>query len=74
MNGNTQARNNNMYTHRNVSRPQENGNVLIDYGEEEHEFSLTAGHINTDEIESINESLKDMGLTLNDPNVWIGDA
>jgi hypothetical protein len=48
--------------------------MSIDDVEEEHELSLTVGNINKDEIESINKSLKDMGLTLNDPNIWIGDT
>jgi hypothetical protein len=63
-----------MYNQQVINGLQENGNVSIDQEDREHEFSLKAGHINAEEIESINQSLKDMGLTLNDPNVWIADT
>jgi hypothetical protein len=49
----------------------ENGNMLIDNEVTEYELSLEVGHIYKGEIESINESLEDMGLSLNDPDVWI---
>jgi hypothetical protein len=38
------------------------------------EWSLAVGHINMPEIDTINESLKDLGLSLNDPDIWIEDA
>jgi hypothetical protein len=61
-----------MYNQRNINGPHVNGNMSIDNAEEEHEFLLTVEHINKEKIKSINESLKDMGMTLNDPDVWIG--
>jgi hypothetical protein len=72
-NGNQQAWNN-MYNQQVINRLQENGNVSIDHEDREHKLLLKVGHINAEEIESINQSLKDMGLTLNDPNVWIADT
>jgi hypothetical protein len=63
-----------MYNQQNINRLEENRNMSINYEEKEHKFWLKAGHVNTEEIESVNQSLKDMGLTLNDPNVWIADT
>jgi hypothetical protein len=52
----------------------ENGNVLLDNEDKEYELSFAVGPMNNDDIESINDSLKGMGLRLNDPSVWIGDT
>jgi hypothetical protein len=37
-------------------------------------FLFAVGPMNNDDLQSINDSLKGMGLTLNDLNVWIGDT
>jgi hypothetical protein len=57
-----------------VNGHQEQGNMSIDNEHKECEWSLEVGHINISEIDSINEFLRDLGLSLNDPDVWIGDA
>jgi hypothetical protein len=48
--------------------------MSIDNENKECGWSLAVGHINMAEIDTINESLKDLGLSLNDPDVWIGDT
>jgi hypothetical protein len=52
----------------------ERGNMSIRNENKECEWSLAVGHINTAKLDTINESLKDLGLSLNDPDVWIGDT
>jgi hypothetical protein len=51
----------------------EHGNMSINKNKE-CEWLLVVRHINTVELDTINESLKDLGLSLNDPDVWIGDT
>jgi hypothetical protein len=53
---------------------QERRNMSIDNENKECEWSLAVGHMDTIELDTINESLKDLGLSLNDPDVWIGDT
>jgi hypothetical protein len=38
------------------------------------ELSLTAGHMCDDEMKDVDSLLKTIGLSLSDPNVWIGDT
>jgi hypothetical protein len=52
-----------------VNRQQERGNMSIDNVHKECEWSLVVGQINTSEIVT-----SDLGLSLNDPDVWIGDT
>jgi hypothetical protein len=54
-------------------RPHEGGNMSIDQ-DTRSEGELSLAHMDDEEIKSINESLKGMGLQLLDPNVWIGDT
>ena len=52
---------------------KEQGNMMMDEGNEsDNEFSLVK--MNESDIETVNRSLKSMGLSLSDPNVWIGDT
>jgi hypothetical protein len=61
-------------------RPYENGQVSVDLrgndeeSESTFEFSLAIGHLDTEDMKSVDASLKAMGLSLNDPSVWIGDT
>jgi hypothetical protein len=48
--------------------------MSIDNENKECEWSLAVRHFNTSEIDTIDESLKDLGLSLNDPDVWIRDT
>jgi hypothetical protein len=50
-----------------------NGNMSIDNEDKEYELSFAVGPMNNDDIESINDSLTGMGLSLNDTSMWIGD-
>jgi hypothetical protein len=51
-----------IYNNNTTDGQHENGNMMIENEETEYELSLAVGHIDKDEIESINESLKDMGF------------
>jgi hypothetical protein len=57
-----------------VINQHENGNMSINNEDKEYKLSFAAGPMNNDDLQSINDSLKGMGLLLNDPNVWIGDT
>jgi hypothetical protein len=57
-----------------VMNQHENGNMSINNEDKEYELSFAVGPMNNNDIQSINDSLKGMGLSLNDPNVWIGDT
>jgi hypothetical protein len=54
-------------------RPHKGGNMSIDQ-DTRSEGELSLAHMDDEEIKTINESLKGMGLQLSDPNVWIGDT
>jgi hypothetical protein len=53
---------------------QEHSNMSIDKENKECEWLLAVGHMDTIELDTINESLNDLGLSLNDPDVWIEDT
>ena len=61
-------------------RPYESGQVSVDQraadgdSETTFEFSLAIGHLDSEDMQSVDASLKAMGLSLNDPSVWIGDT
>jgi hypothetical protein len=55
-----------------ATRQQESGNMSLDNGCK-NEMSFSA-NIKSEDVESIQASLKDTGLSLSDPNVWIGDT
>jgi hypothetical protein len=45
--------------------------MAIDNEDREYELLFTVGPMNTEDIEYL---LKSMGLSLNDPSMWIGDT
>jgi hypothetical protein len=61
-------------------RPYESGQVSVDLRDIDaeskttFEFSLAIGHLDTEDMQSVDASFKAMGLSLNDPSVWIGDT
>jgi hypothetical protein len=57
-----------------ANRHLECGNMSIDNENKECEWLLVVRQINTAKLDTINESLKDLGLSLNNPDVWIGDT
>jgi hypothetical protein len=57
-------------------KPSESGNVSVDqHGmDSDCELSMVIGQLDSDDIQSVDESLRAMGLSINDPDVWIGDT
>jgi Zinc knuckle len=57
-------------------RPFESGNVSVNQHERDtsSELSMAVGHLDSEDLRSLDVSLKAMGLSLNDPSVWIGDT
>jgi hypothetical protein len=61
-------------------RPYESGVVSVDHSggdadsELTFEFLLAIGQLDVEDMRSVDVSLKAMGLSLNDPSVWIGDT
>jgi Zinc knuckle len=54
----------------------ETGNVSVDHhGVDSHcELSMVIGHLNSEDMQSVDALLRTMGLSIDDPNVWIGDT
>jgi Zinc knuckle len=54
----------------------ESGNMYINQDSEEDlcELSLVMGYMQDKDMKSIDELLKEMGLNLSNPDVWIGDT
>jgi Zinc knuckle len=56
--------------------PRESGKVSVDqHGiDSDCELSMVIGQLDSEDMQSVDASLRAMGLTIDDPNVWIGDT